>query len=243
MGEIMKITNIYNILLATGFVFSLVTSQIVAAATITTSLGNTAHGFVDGSSLAVIGDVDVAQAASTDGSPFNLSIGVDSSLFGADFSTNWTFIYGAISDTILSASLTIGIYDHDSSASGSQLASYGIDGNDLTTTLDSLFEAGGGAADAQYNEYTIALGAGLFSDLADGSSLVSLALQGNGLVPVLFVGGFQETSTNGANLIFSTLTIETEDAQTVPEPGSLVLVSLGFLLLGIIYRRREFQRV
>jgi len=106
-----------------------------------------------------------------------------------------------------------------------------------------LFEAGGGAADAQYNEYTIALGAGLFSDLADGSSLVSLALQGRGLVPDLFGGGFQETSTNGANLIFSTLTIETEDAQTVPEPGSLVLASLGFLLLGIIYRRREFQGV
>jgi len=233
----MKITNVYKVLLATGLIFASGTIQIASAATITASLGNIASGFIDGDTPAVflVGGAQGGQPA-----PFDQSYGTDG-LFGGNFSQNWTFNYATISDLILSASLTIGIYDHDSSASASQLASYSIDGNDLTTNLNNLFEAGGGAADAQYNVYTIALlGAGLFSDLADGSSTVSLALKGNGLVPDLFGGGFTETSTNGANLIFSTLNIETQDTQAVPEPGSLALASLGCLLLGIV-RRRAFQ--
>jgi len=233
----MKMTNIYKVLLATGLVFALGATQVASAAIITTSLGNTTPGFSDGS-IQIASDIGLAQGGQP--APFDTGYGTDG-LFGGNFSQGWTFNYGAISDTILGASLTIGIYDHDSSASGDQLASFGIEGNDLTATLNGLFEAGGGAADAQYNEYTIALGAGLFSDLADGTSTVSLALQGLGLAPILFAGGFQETTTNGANLIFSTLTIETQDAQTVPEPGSLALTGLGFLLL-VIVRRRALPR-
>ena len=233
----MKMISIRKGLLAVGFVLALGGAQVASATLITSSLGNTAPGFNDGDTpdVSVVGSAQGGQPV-----PFDQGYGTDG-LFAGNFSQSWIFNYGSISDTILNASLTIGIYDHDSSASGSQLSLYGIDGADLTVTLDGLFEAGGGAADNQYNVYTIDLAASSFSDLADGLATASLNLQGPGLVPNLFGGGFAETSTNGANLIFSTLTIETQDTQPVPEPGSLVLASLGFLVLGIV-RRRRFVR-
>jgi len=241
----MKITNIYNILLATGFVFAFGATQIASAAIITSSLGNTASGFNDGDTpvSSLVGDAQDGQLA-----PFNQNCGGD--LF-TNCSATWDFSYGAISDTILSASLTIGIVDHDSAASGSQLDSYDVDGNDLRAELDSMFEALGDGLDNMYNVYTIDFTPGLFASLIDGTASVSLALQGPGLqtctlffsCPNETLPFVSETTFNGAILLFSTLTIETEDAQTVPEPGSLVLASLGFLLLGIIYRRREFQGV
>ena len=227
------------ILLVTAVLAGVATTA--AAGIITSSLGNTASGFADGSTQAafLVGGAQGGQPA-----PFDTGYGTDG-LFGGNFSQTWTHSYSAIADPILSAMITIGIYDHDSIATGSQLAYFGHGTSDLTTGMDTLFEAGGGSADATYNEYSLALTD--FADLADGSVDFFLDLMGPGLVPraVFLGGGFEETSTNGANLIFATLTIVTEDQQPpqpVPEPGGLALLGAGLLSLGLQRRSRRFRR-
>lgn len=219
------------------------------ATLITTTLGNAVSGFNDGDVLAVflVGDAQTGQPA-----PFDTSYGTDIDLFGepTNFVVNWVFNYAPIAAEILGASLTIGIYDHDSAASGSQLASYLFEGSALTASLDALFEAGGGSTDGQYNIYTIVLGSALFAALGDGSAAVSLALQGPGLISELNFEDFSvvvvESPNNGANLIFSTLAIETADEEEpppptpVPEPAALSLFLTG--LAALLWRRRRDDR-
>jgi uncharacterized protein (TIGR03382 family) len=215
---------------------SLALSASAHAAMLTASLGNTASGFADGDTPTVA-EVGTAQAGQP--VPFDQGYGTDG-LFGGNFMQSWTFTYAALTQPVLSASLTLGIYDHDSSATGSQLALFTADGNDLTATLDAQFEAGGGSLDLEYNVYTVDL-AGLFADLTDGMLTVVLNLDGPGLVTPLFpLPGPNppvETDTNGANLIFSSLMIETRDPDTpVPAPGTLPLAALGLGLM--LWRRR-----
>ena len=223
-------TKIRNKFLTTAFLLALGGLQAATAAMITTSLGNTTPGYNDGDSPLVFALGQVGPA------PFDTSYGTDG-LFGGNFEQSWIHSYGAIADPILSASITIGIYDHDSAATGSQLSLFDIDNNNLTASLDSMFEVAGDGLDGMYNEYTINLGAGLFGSLADGSAMVSLDLMGLGLVPNLFGGGFAETATNGANLIFSTLTIETRDISVIPIPAAAPLFASAIFLMGL-YRRR-----
>jgi hypothetical protein len=230
---------IRNKLLTATFLLALGGFQAASAAMITTSLGNTASGFANGSiqTVPAIGTAQGGQPA-----PFDQGYGTDG-LFGGNFSQSWTHSYGAIVDPILSASITFGIYDHDSVASGDQLSLFSVDGTDFTGILNPMFEAGGGAADSQYNEYTIDL-ASIFADLLDGEADISLNLQGFGLVPraIFLGGGFEETSTNGANLIFSTLTIETQGPTIppIPIPAAAPLFLSAIAAFGL-YRRRVLR--
>jgi len=220
--------------LCTTLAFILFAAQLEAGL-ITQTLGNGTPAFADGDTLTIF-DLIAAQGGQTP--PFDAGIGNE--LFGPNFSADWTFTYG-IANPILSASIVIGIADHDSAASGSQLASFGFDGNDLSGDLDTLFEASS-SGDQVYNVYTIALQPLLFPSLADGTATFSLALSGPSLVTDL-LGVVSERTFNGAHLIFSTLSITTEDTTPppgVPEPATTWLLGAG--LVGLFGARRYLPR-
>lgn len=209
------------------------------AAIITDTMGNGASGLVDGTAYGLVPDILNAQAGQA--APFDAGYG---GLFSS-FDVSWVHSFGAIADTIVSASLTIGLYEHDPGSPGDQVESFLLDGNAMTGTLNGLFnvdDAGGanGETSGVYNEYTIDLAA-MLADLADGIANLSLALQGPEVNPGLF-GGPSVEQNNGAHIIFSTLNIVTRDGGTppgqIPEPGILSLILAGGLLLVV---RRKVQ--
>lgn len=161
-------------------------------------------------------------------------IGSDGSPTGPNFSASWTFTYTALSAAgISSASLVLGIYDHESAASGNQVVSFTMNGVDLTASMNTLFEAHGGAS-REDNVYTLALPTSVFSNLASGSVTFALSLAGPGL------GVFGETPFNGAALDFSTLSILTQQTPpppSVPEPVTPVLLLIGLSAL-MLFRRQ-----
>ncbi|MFT4940961.1 MAG: hypothetical protein ACI88A_004022 [Paraglaciecola sp.] len=207
------------------------------AGVITSTLGSdpAASGFVDGQILS-LSDVLGAPTAMTYDTNNNGSETL------SNYDSTWTHSFGAITDTILSAQFTIGIYDHDSASAGSQLGAFSLDSSDYSATLDALFEGGGGA-NSQYNVYSFSLGAGSLAQLLDGVLSAGLTLAGPtespGLLPSF---PDQITQFNGARLIFSSLSITTQDQvqppgpNPVPEPGVLALLFAG---LGIVFARRK----
>ena len=210
------------------------------AATVTSNLGNTSSGLNDGDLPVLVGPPfpDIISAQGGQPAPFDQGYGLEVAGIGTNFSTNWTHSFGAIVDPIVSASLTIGIYDHDSAASGSQLSLFDLDGADLTAALNALFETPGDGEEQEYNVYTVALPGSVLTSLADGSLLAQLGLDGPGLVRPLFPlpgpNPVEEVEFNGAHLIFSTLTIET---QPIPESSTLALMGLGSI--GLLFCRRR----
>ena len=185
------------------------------AIVMTTSLGNVSP-FDDGYFPSLL--LEVAPAQEGQPAPFDQGYGADPII---DFAVDWTFNYSAPTGPISAASITVGVLDHDSASPGSQLASFNVDGTDVTATLDAAFEGHGGANN-EYNEYTIGLPAGAFPALVDGTALVSLTLQGPVLTPPLFGGDPVQESNNGAHIFFSTLQIT-----FVPEPSTFVLLTMG----------------
>lgn len=175
------------------------------------TLGN--PNFTDGSFPDGANGFDAPSAG--DPAPFDIFRGSD---FGTPFSESWTFTYGTVPD-ITAASITLGIFDHDSQAPGSQISSFTVDGNNLTSILETAFESFGGSQN-EYNVYAVTLPKLVFSDLEDGAATFSLTLQAPGLKE-----GLEFASGNGAGLDSATLNIE-----AVPEPSS----ALGLLCFGAL---------
>ena len=149
--------------------------------------------------------------------PFDQFRGGD---FSIPFSESWTFNYPAL--TVTSATLTLGIFDHDSRAPGSQINSFTVDAVDITSVLDTQFESSGGTQN-EYNVYTVNLPASTFSALSDGTATFTLTLKGPGLEDS--AGSTVNTTiSNGAGLDFAMLSV-------IPEPATLILLGLGGVAL------------
>ena len=208
-------------------------SSLVQGATISTPLGNTSPSFADGSHPATA----TVLTALTGPAPFNAICGSDTGTNGStNCSANWTFNYTIPSgDTILAATLTLGIWDIDSKAAGNQVASYLLTGGDnLTGLLNTVAEALNGGTGATNNEYdvlTVVIPGTSFSQLATGTAKISLALQPPGL------GALGNSPSNGAGLVFSELDITA--AEPTPEPSFVTLVPMALGAFAFFRRRRK----
>jgi hypothetical protein len=212
----------------------LVVTPLAKAATFTTSIGNTSPPFANGSHPS---GVTANGALTGSPAPFNAMCGNDNT---SNCSANWTFSYAPPAGTIVGGTLTLGIFDIDSHAPGNQVASYSVGGTDLTALLNAASEGlngGNGATNSEYDVLTINLPSTTFAALESGSVLISLALQGPGL-------GVLATNPahNGADLVFSTLDLQT--GPRVPEPSSLTLLFVAFSAFLIVPRKiiRNLQR-
>ncbi len=225
-----------HLALGLGVALGLGSAQATAASPITSSLGNTAHGLFDGMFYSFIPTIQGVQAPQD--APFNAGIGIDST--GPSFSAQWTFDFtGSLPvapDYISAASIEIGIFDHDSAHTGSQVALFELEGVSMTAEMDTLMNASGGGISGQfseYNEYSLNLSPAGLVQLANGLATFQLDLQGPVIKNNLFGGGQTILSDNGAHLIYSTLNIT-----VVPEPQTYGIIA-GLCALGIVVWRRR----
>ncbi len=192
----------------------------------TITLGSSA-GFADGSTNARVSTWNTAVAGNP--APFNAFNGSDVS--GPNFSATWQFNYAPLGSPVTSATLTIGIYDLDSAATGNQIFAFMEGSNDLTSLLNTVAEglhSGTGAVNNEYDILTINLPSSTFADLQNGTPSFTLTLQGPGL------GTLGATTSNGAGIDFSTL--NTDISGPTPEPSTWIL-SAGGLLSVVLLRR------
>lgn len=219
---------------STALLAVLAGSSLVHASVISTSLANTSPSFADGSHPTT---ATVLAAQTSSSAPFHAICGSDT---GANGSTNcsasWTFNYSIPSgQNIDGATLTLGIWDIDSAASGLQVASYTLSGgDDLTALLNTVSEGlngGSGALNSEYDVLAITIPSTSFGVLSGGVATISLALQGPGL------GVLGTTPSNGAGLVFSTLSLDTTAA--APEPSFLTLIPMALGAFAFFRRRRH----
>ena len=185
------------------------------ASALTVSIG-TQH-FTEGQ---IVTSAAFTTAVTGQPAPFDSIKGGD--VAGPDFASAWTFNYAAQgAGTVSAATLTLGLWDGDTAASGSQLSLLQMDAVVFTSLADAVFEATPGAQ-GQYRVYTINLPPALLASLEDGVAAVTFNLKGPGL------GVAGETTNNGAGLDFARLVIN-----PVPEPSSssAALAAAGLLLL------------
>ncbi|MBL8233126.1 MAG: PEP-CTERM sorting domain-containing protein [Bryobacterales bacterium] len=188
-------------------------------------------GELDFADLATAQSATYLTAAGNEASPFNQIFGGDAVANG---SFSWTFSYSVIAQSIGSASILMALYETESSASGNQIASFTLNGVDLTAALNVLHESIPGVS-SQIVHYTLNLPSPVFAQLASGTATFSLTLQGPGL------GVLGDTTFNGGGIDFSTLTInDTANNADVPEPASIGLVASG--LLAAAFARRFASR-
>jgi hypothetical protein len=217
--------------------------SIALASSIVVSLGNTAptDPFNGGAPLVSGNTYGSAVISSNFVAPFFTDFcGNDAGATPANCDKSWTFNYVIpAGETIVSASLSAGLWDLDSTQAGNQIALYQVNGGDvLTGSLNTAAEAlhgGTGAVNIEYDVFTFSLAN--FGALAGGSATVHLTFQGPG-------GGlFGPTNTNGGAILFSTLNLTTQASTppppAVPEPASLLLVATG-VSVGLRSRVRKF---
>lgn len=125
-----------------------------------------------------------------------------------NFSASWTFSYEPL--PVTSASLVLGLYDDDSYRPGDQVASFWIDGIDVTVPLGAQIESRE-AENAGFYIYELALPDATLAALSDGEATFSLSLQ---------PGSCPCQLRNGAGIDFAMLEI-------IPEPGTGLLLGLG----------------
>lgn len=160
--------------------------------------------------------------------PFNAFCGSDTA---SNCATSWNFTYTIpAGDTITGATLTLGILDIDSKATGNQVATFTLNGtDDLTGLLDTVSEAAS-SPNSFYNVLSITIPGLDLTDLSGGSATFALTLTGPGL------GVLGTTPFNGAGLDFSTLDITATPGSTtpppVPEPATWVFLLTGIAAIG-----------
>ncbi len=217
----------------------LASSSLVHASVISTSLGNTSPSFTGGSHPTT---ATVLAALTGSPAPFNAMCDSDTGANGnTSCSASWTFNYSIASgETVDGATLTLGIWDIDSAATGNQVANYSLAGGDnLTTLLNAVSEglnSNSGATNNEYDVLAITIPGTSFGVLSSGSATISLALQGPGL------GVLGNTPSNGAGLIFSTLTLNiANSASPAPEPSFVALIPMALGAFAF-FRRRRYAR-
>ena len=204
------------------------------------AVGTARAGFIFGDSIE-LGEQDFEDGAIPDPndyllanldeeSPFNRPWGLDSSDSDNNFDVEFSFdLFGGPKRGFGGETwfLTLGLYDHDSSAAGEQIAELSVNWLDLTVDLNELVESKGGG-DAQYNVYTIELPYLPIDERARGDGYpygsidVRLRFGGGGLF------GGQPSPSNGGAIDFARL--------WVPAPGSAAVLLGG---MGAVSLRRR----
>jgi len=200
----------------------------VRASTLVFTLGSATPSFTDGQivSAPTFNAADAGNAA-----PFNGENGGDAT---SNFAATWAYNYSAIAPgTITNATITLALWDADSSATGNQVATFTVGGISVTAALNAALEGHGGAND-EYDIYTVTLPSTTFSALASGTPSLTLDLQGPGLSVL------GPSTTNGAGLDFSTLTLTTGTVTAAPEPATWGLLFAG--ITGLVFKRRRAKR-
>jgi hypothetical protein len=184
------------------------------------------------------GDIVTSGAfiAAADTGIFNTIIGADNNSIGPNFSASWNFSsYGPVVDPVVGASLLIASWDFDTNNTGlSHVLSFDMNGTDLTAILDAAFKANpntNALGTSQILWYTIDLPSSTFAQLATGSATFNLTLQnGRGILGT--------TTFNSGGMDFSTLNVDTQAQQTVPEPSTVFAMIGGLAAVAALRRKR-----